>query len=312
MEDRHPTVTAAVVAATLLLLRDEPGLEQLAEATNLPAVEAAVRVALPELAVLLDRVPWPLLKRLARGVERIASPGFSLHYALRKSCVRAAVNAAIGEGHGQVVLLGAGFDMMSLALADGATVFEIDHPRSQAVKRRALPDGPVHYVPVDLLVDDVSAQLRAGGIDPRKDTVIAAEGLFMYFDRPRVAAILDELAQFFVARRRLVASFVTPDDRGQVRLHSQRRIVDFCMELLGEQFAFGSTVPHLVELLAERGWTASDVTSTTPLLARLAPHIRMRMPRPTGEVVVTASGTSLPLRVGIPPAVRVEDLHAQS
>ena len=296
MEDRHPTVTAAVVAATLLLLRDEPGLEHLAAATDLPAVEAVVRVALPELAVLLDRVPWPVLKRLARTVERVASPGFSLHYAFRKSIVRSAVNAAIADGHKQVVLLGAGFDMMSLALSPSATIFEVDHPRSQAVKRRALPEGPVRYVPVDLLVDDLVASLRAGGVDPEKDTVLAAEGLFMYFDRPKVAAILDELARFFVGRRRLVASFITPDDRGQVRLHSQRRIVDYCMELLGEQFAFGSTVPHLVELLAAHGWNASNVESTASRLAR-----------PTGEVVVTASGEPLSLHVA-PRAL--EDLHA--
>ena len=297
MEDRHPTVTAAVVAATLLLLRDEPGLEHLVEATNLPAVEAAVRVALPELAVLLDRVPWPILKGFARVVERVASPGFSLHYALRKHCVRTAVNAAIDEGHEQVVLLGAGFDMMGLALSPAATVFEVDHPRSQAVKRRALPDARVRYVPVDLLVDDLSVSLREAGVDPARDTVVAAEGLFMYFDRPRVAAILDELARFFRGRRCLVATFLTPDERGQVRLHSQRRIVDFCMELLGEQFAFGSTVPHLVELLAARRWAVSDVATAEGQLARA-----------TGEVIVKASGVPLPLRVA-PRAVEDLPVH---
>lgn len=296
MQDRHPTVTAAVVAATLLMLRDEPGLEHLVAATNLPAVEAAVRVALPELAVALDRVPWPILKRLARAVERVASPGFSLHYALRKHCVRTAVNAAIDAGHEQVVLLGAGFDMMGLALSPEATVFEVDHPRSQAVKRRALPDARGRYVPVDLLADDLSVSLRTHGVDPARDSVVAAEGLFMYFDRPRVAEILDELAGFFHGRRRLVATFLTPDERGHVRLHSQRRIVDLCMDLLGEQFAFGSTVPHLVELLAARGWTVSDVESTASQLAR-----------PTGEVIVTASGASLRTA----PALRVvEDLPA--
>lgn len=270
MEDRHPTVTAAVVAATLLLQEDE--------LVDRPRVEAAVREALPELGLLLDRVPWPVLSRLARGVERVASPGFSLHYLQRKRAVRAGVEAALASGHDQVVLLGAGFDMMSHALVDRAHVFEVDHPRSQAVKRRAIDDARVTYVPVDLVAGGLAEALLASGLDPRRDTVVAAEGLFMYFDRALVLRLLDELATVLRGRRRLVATFLTPDEHGKVRLHSQRRVVDLVMELLGETFAFGAPIPELVDVLVKQGWPVTDIVTT-------------QLPgKPAGEVIVTAAG----------------------
>ena len=77
--ERGPSVTAAVVAATLLLLRDDPELGHLVDRVTLAPIERAVREVVPVLGSLLDHAPWPLLKRAAFVAERLLSPGFVAH-----------------------------------------------------------------------------------------------------------------------------------------------------------------------------------------------------------------------------------------
>jgi len=283
-------VTAAVVAATLLLLRDDPALGHLVDRRTLDAIERSVREPMPAIGWALDRVPWPVLRRAALGIERLVSPGFVEHYALRKHLVRTHLLAAIEDGHRQVVLVGAGFDMLSAGVPDDARVFEIDLPATQAVKQRAVTDGmrEVSYVPVDLSSSSLrSALLAAPGFDPRADTVFVAEGLLMYLDRPAVEGIFADMTEMD-GRVRLVASVVTPDPKGRVRLHSQRQVVDLCMRLLGERFVWGESVERLEETLAAYDLDLEVVSSTSELQRdRAQPRQEHRR---TGEVIVVASG----------------------
>lgn len=291
MNGKRPSVTAAVVAATLLLLRDDPALGHLVDRRTLDAVERSIREPLPGIGWALDRVPWPILRRAALGVERLVSPGFVAHYVLRKHLVRTHLLEAIADGHRQVVLVGAGFDMLSAAVPDVANVFEVDLPATQAAKQRALAGAgmrEVTYVPVDLSTDSLrSALLDAPGFDPRADTVFVAEGLLMYLDRPTVEGVFADITELD-GRVRLVASIVTPDPKGRVRLHSQRRVVDLCMTLLGERFLWGESAERLEETLAAYDLDLEIVSSTTELDRMTKEPIRGR--RRTGEVIVVASG----------------------
>lgn len=291
MNGKRPSVTAAVVAATLLLLRDDPALGHLVDRRTLDAVERSIREPLPGIGWALDRVPWPILRRAALGVERLVSPGFVAHYALRKHLVRTHLLEAIADGHRQVVLVGAGFDMLSAAVPDVAKVFEVDLPATQAAKQRALTDAgmrDVTYVPVDLSKDSLrSSLLGAPGFDLRADTVFVAEGLLMYLDRPTVEGVFADITELD-GRVRLVASIVTPDPKGRVRLHSQRRVVDLCMKLLGERFVWGESVERLEETLAAYDLDLEIVASPTELDPATNAPVRGR--RRTGEVIVVASG----------------------
>jgi methyltransferase (TIGR00027 family) len=180
--------------------------------------------------------------------------------------------------------------MLSVAVPDDARVFEVDLPATQAAKRRAIPDGlrQVTYVPIDLSSSSLrSALLAAPGFDPRADTVFVAEGLLMYLDRPVVEGIFADMTEL-EGRVRLVASVVTPDPKGRVRLHSQRRVVDLCMRLLGERFVWGESVERLEETLAAYDFDLEAVSSTTELRSVTKEPVRGR--RPTGEVIVVASG----------------------
>lgn len=295
-------MTAAVVAATLLLLRDDPELGHLVDERSLDAIARSIREPLPGVGWALDRVPWPLLRRAALGLERAVSPGFVAHYALRKHMIHARLLEAIEEGHRQVVLLGAGFDMLGASIPGEARVFEVDLPATQAVKRRAGGCGrEVVFVPLDLARGSLRAALLASpGFDPRRDTVFAAEGLLMYLERPVVEATLADMTELD-GRVRLVASVVTPDARGRVRLHTQRAVVDLCMRLLGERFCWGESPERLEETLAACGLELETVASTTELRVNAKDR---RARRPTGEVIVVASGRGRARR-GTDPAPRV-------
>lgn len=284
-------MTAAVVAATLLLLRDDPELGHLVDRRSLDAIDRSIREPLPGIGWALDHLPWSLLRRAALGLERIVSPGFVAHYALRKHLIRTELLRAIDDGHRQVVLVGAGFDMLSASVPDVASVFEVDLPATQAAKQRAGGCGrDVTFVPVDLTRTSLKAALRdAPGFDPRHDTVFVAEGLLMYLDRPCVEGVFADITEM-EGRVRLVASIVTPDRGGHVRLHTQHRVVDLCMKLLGERFQWGESVERLEETLAAYDLDLERVSSTTELQPSAGRHAR----RSTGEVIVVASGRTGP------------------
>lgn len=281
-----PSVTAAVVASTLLLLEDDPDLGPLNAALEARAVEQAVRRVIPLFGRLLDTVPWPVLERAAHVAERLLSPGFVTHYALRKLAIRRSLAASVESGAGQVVLVGAGFDMLSASVPRHVRVFEVDHPATQAYRGQA--EG-VTLVPVDLAKEALSkALVEAPGFDPALDTTFVAEGLLMYLEEARVDGVLAQFGEG-PGPRTLILSMVTPDASGRIRLHSQRRFVDWMMRLLDEEFRWGETPAELVRILTRRGFDVVSIQTTMELRNELLPpSAHRRLPRSPGEVVVVA------------------------
>ena len=117
----------------------------------------------------------------------------------------------------QLVILGAGLDGRAWRMPElrDATVFEVDHPDSQRVKReRASALRPVaraiHFVPVDFARDRLDDALAAAGHDPAKPTTWIWEGVVMYLSRADIEATLDVIARRSSARSRLVVLYLSP------------------------------------------------------------------------------------------------------
>lgn len=288
-----PSTTAAIVAATLLLLRDDPALESLVDEEALPFIRRLVREAVPPLRPLLDHAPWPLVRRLALRAERHLSPGFVTHYALRKHAVRTALRRAVEDGCRQVVLLGAGFDMLSLSVPSSASVFEIDHPGTQVIKRRAIGERGlrnVNYIPVDLAQTPLRVALGwAPGFCPDVRTVFVAEGLLMYLTREKARAVLADIAD--CARARLIATLVLPDPAGRARLHAQSRVVDVSMRVLHEEMLWSDTRADIATLVRTAGFDLTRLFTTADVaddLGRAGEVARRRLPETVGEVLFVA------------------------
>jgi methyltransferase (TIGR00027 family) len=112
---------------------------------------------------------------------------------------------AIGRGIGQYVLLGAGLDSFAdrSPLADRVRVFEVDHPATQAYKRRvrAVAEGGgtaegVRFVAVDFGRDSLAEALARAGFDALKPALVSWLGVTMYLDESAVEATVAVLGGF--------------------------------------------------------------------------------------------------------------------
>lgn len=206
---------------------------------TLPAVkegkpsETAISIAVNRVAASLDPVLRPLLvdpdepysewfvdEHSPRAREQLAKwksrptvmsfwgdlmfPGGRNFILLRKRWIEDQVRIALKKGMRQVVVLGAGYDPLSLRLrAEYPRVrfFELDHPATQDVKRRALearkalPDG-VTLVPVDFARESTEERLlRAPGFRRGARALFLAEGLLMYVEPKDVDALFGLVAR---------------------------------------------------------------------------------------------------------------------
>lgn len=119
---------------------------------------------------------------------------------------------SIEAGIHQVVLVAAGYDCRALRFrTPGVRFLELDHPATQADKRRLLAElggrtDDVAYAAADFIVDDIEAALEAAGHDAMAPTLFVVEGLLIYLDVPVIERLLRALRARSTAGSRLAVS----------------------------------------------------------------------------------------------------------
>lgn len=113
--------------------------------------------------------------------------------------------AAVRTGTTQYVILGAGLDTFAwrkTALMKRLTVFEADHPLTQADKRGRLeragltvPDN-LRFVPLDFTKDDLKSALLAQGFDETRKTFFSWLGVSYYLSSTEIEALLGSISSF--------------------------------------------------------------------------------------------------------------------
>ncbi len=234
--------------------------------------EAAARL-LP----LLPNVP-PLALRMALGPTMLAyrltgylpkairypfegEVGEAAEASARQSFLDEVVDRDIPEMT-QFVILGAGFDTRAYRLPSDVNVrsFEVDAPRTQAVKRDLLQKAgvdtsKVSFVAADFEVEDWLARLIESGFDPSRRTLFLWEGVTMYLDRLAVEDTFRKIAS--TARGSVVAfDYFTTEPLISKSLYW--RYGRYATKAAGEPLKFGidSTPPsreRLVEFLRSCG-----------------------------------------------------------
>ena len=207
----------------------------------------------------------PGRRAVARWLLRAASLGMVDHVSLRMAAIDAALSRAVAAGTEQVVLLGAGLDARAHRLSMPAVrVFEVDHPATQAYKRRrvdalARTCRTLEYVPVDFERDALAAQLAERGHDAARPTFWIWEGVTMYLHRAALEATLADVSARSAPASELAVSYVAPEAlafRG-VGVWA----VEHAFELAFSEAMVGA-IPRraLHDLLAEAGWTVTSDT----------------------------------------------------
>ena len=114
-----------------------------------------------------------------------------------------ALKTAVLTGTSQYVILGAGLDTFALRereFLNKFSVFEVDHPATQADKRAridraglTLPEKQ-HFVPVDFAKDNLAQKLLDAGFDPKKKTFFSWLGVSYYLTIEQIANTLKSIA----------------------------------------------------------------------------------------------------------------------
>lgn len=119
---------------------------------------------------------------------------------------------SIEAGIRQVVIVAAGYDCRSLRFrTPGVRFIELDHPSTQADKRRLLAElggrtDDVAYAAADFTVDDIDAALQSAGHDASLTTLFLVEGLLIYLDIDVIERLLRALRARATPETRLAVS----------------------------------------------------------------------------------------------------------
>jgi methyltransferase (TIGR00027 family) len=250
MRAHQPSQTAAWVAGARTLGQLLPVAERLAHD---PYGIAFMSGPAATLAQLLLTYPG-LCHRLARATPLRA---FVWWMQLRTRAFDDVLRAFVASGGRQVVLLGAGYDCRAVRFAqqlEGVRFIEVDHPDTQAQKRRVLADAqlvsPAHYVAWDFEqpLHKLAAQLAQEGLDAGQRVLTLWEGVTMYLSEQAIHDTLALVRGYGAAGSWLVFNYV--DARALRRATGDQRITQRLAALVGEPHRHGFdplTLPALLE-----------------------------------------------------------------
>jgi methyltransferase (TIGR00027 family) len=175
-----------------------------------------------------------------------------------------AVIRALESGIEQIVVLGAGYDGRALRFrTPSVQFFEVDHPATQADKRRRLReidasvDG-IAFVSADFTEPDLGDSLDSAGHDPGRRSLFICEGVLRYLPEHWYRELLRASAERAAAGSILAVSISTrehdADERERAREHA-----------LAESGEAVLTVPPAdvaLDWLARAGWNVDTVDET--------------------------------------------------
>jgi methyltransferase (TIGR00027 family) len=192
-----------------------------------------------------------------------------LHVLARTRAIDDTVRKALRDGASQVVVLGAGYDSRAYRMRDetrGATVFEVDFPPTQELKKLRVrelmgtPPDNVVFVPIDFAAEELGPVLRKAGYQSDRKTVFIWEGVTYYLTESAVEATLR-----FVAGSSSPGSTIVFDyesDRAVRGDHDDEALKQAMVRLArwGEPHVFGLPVGNTRPFLERLGLTvASDL-----------------------------------------------------
>ncbi len=225
----------------------------------------------------------------------IMFPGGRNFIQLRKRWIDEMVREALRDGMTQVVVLGAGYDTLSLRLSaghPGVRFFELDHPDTQAVKRRALEahaalPGNLTLLPLDLTRESASQRLlETPGFRRGLRGVYVAEGLLMYLGPRDVDSLFRLVAQ--TGRPGSLFVFSMVDGRSLADARSPVRRTIQMAAFHGEPVRYGLSPRGVKAFLLRRGFRLRARADHRTLRAAYLDPLGVQLPLGEAEFLVAA------------------------
>jgi len=202
----------------------------------------------------------PFAARLVDRYTDFRLPGARTSAIARTKLIDDELLFALRSGISQIVILGAGFDCRAYRLSElrRATVFEVDHPATLAIKltriRELLPRTPDHvrYVETDFIHQELSDALVKSSFQSGLPAVFLWEGVSQYLTRDAVDAVLRLVATSGRGTRLIFTYVHSGMLDGSLSFRAAKRLL--CGYAgLGEPWIFGLYPERVSGFLRERG-----------------------------------------------------------
>lgn len=253
MKKGHASHTAELMALFRALESSRSAPERL---FNDPFARAFLSWPLSLAGRLLTVPGFALL--VSRVVDRRA-PGARTSAIARTKLIDDAIEAGIAEGIEQLVILGSGFDSRAYRLPSlrRVSVFEVDHPDTQAAKRSTLARlavraENVRFVAIDFDRQDLQSVMTDAGFRPQTRTFLLWEGVTNYLTEAAVDATLRWCAHASPGSR-LLFTYVHRDVLASPSPFFGTQKLFASLRAYGESWTFGIDPKQLAAFLAHRG-----------------------------------------------------------
>ncbi len=219
------------------------------------------RYFLPWYFHVLRRVPFWVKYRRKKWQKR--SPGMLEAVVARVRYIDDFLLACIDNGLEQLVILGAGFDTRPYridALKLGVSIFEVDHPATQKVKKRKLKKilgplpGHVRFVSVQFNSQNLGERLKNKGYDKTLKTLFIWEGVVMYLTPEAVDNTLGFIRKNSGSGSWIVFDYIPASVVEGADAPVEGRVLKKDVAQKGEKLMFAIEPDSIEEFLLRRGF----------------------------------------------------------
>lgn len=204
--------------------------------------------------------------------------------------------AAVERGARQLVILGAGLDTYAYRgeMRERVQIFEVDHPGTQAWKRRCLADAAIPlpssltFAPIDFERETLAEGLAAAGFDAARQTFFTWLGVVPYLTEEAIWSTLGFIASLSQGAQ-VVFDYSDPPDSltPEMRAFHDRRAARVAE--LGEPWVNYFESGKLRRKLSGLGFSEIEDLGPPQIAARYFPNRAASIPEKGGHILRAAT-----------------------
>ena len=276
MNDKLESQTALSIAFCLSVLSKNRPYAQMLSSDQVIFAEKALALCSPfkyRLSTRAKRI-W-FINRAVESLQRFSIPGLALHWVVRKAAIREKLKGLLASGeYQQFLLLAGGFDSIAYEIAKmfpEVECIEVDHPATQNKKIACLRQLPIvtnhQSLPFDFNKGPLTDLLiKNDKFCGSKNTLMLAEGLFMYLEEPVVYQYLELLKGFCSHHSTFLFTYLEKVDGQGVRFQNQTGLVNFWLSLQAEPFIWAKAQSQLRLDLKDNGFEIEAILGSGGLM----------------------------------------------